>query len=579
MATVKSQEDAADGRTASSGDVASVLAALSQHPGRLDESLRVAQLLFEVLPVPVFFKGRDGRYLGVNSAWEEYFGLSRDAFVGKTVHDLYPQDPEAAARHAAMDEELWRNPGSQSYELPIITRDGRQRHIIDFKATFARADGEVAGLIGTLIDITERKEAEHRQAIEYQVTRLLAEADSVADVMPHVLRILCENLGFLYGARWVHDPQARVLRCVESWCADDPALREFQHTSVSRLETKPDRPGGLNRRVWTTGQAVWLPDVSQETTLQRREAAARAGLRSAFAFPILMGGEFYGVIEFYARAVRPRNEQVIEIAQTAGSQIAQFIARLQAEAALREANDELARQAEELKRSNSELEQFAYVASHDLQEPLRMISSYTQLLVRRYGDRFDKEAKEFMDYVVDGSSRMKQLIEDILAYSRIGTRGRELAPVESEAALKRALGSLRGSIEASGATVTYEHLPPVNADAVQLAQLFQNLIGNALKFRGAGAPLVRVSATERADAWEFAVSDNGIGIDPEFFGRIFMVFQRLHGKGEYPGTGIGLAICKKVVDRHGGRIWVESRPGAGSTFFFTLPRKGDREHV
>jgi PAS domain S-box-containing protein len=579
VAGSRRREDAAGGRTVSGGDIAAVLAVLGQSPARLDESLRVAQLLIEVLPIPVFFKGRDGRYLGVNSAWEDYFGISRDAFVGKTVHDLYQQDPEAAARHAAMDEELWRNPGSQSYEIEITARDGRTRHIIDFKATYSRADGEVAGLIGTVIDITERKEAEQRQAIEYRVTRLLAESDSVEEVMPQVLRILCENLGFAYGARWVHDPQARVLRCVESWCAEDPGLEEFRRTSAARLETRPERPGGLNRRVWTTGEAVWLPDVSQETTLQRREAAARAGLRSAFAFPILMGGEFYGVIEFYARALRPRDERAIEIAQTAGSQIAQFIARLQAEAALREANDELARQAEELKRSNSELEQFAYVASHDLQEPLRMISSYTQLLMRRYGDRFDKEAKEFMDFVVDGSARMKQLIEDILAYSRIGTRGRELVPVESEAALKRALASLRGSIEASGATVTHDPMPAVHADAVQLAQLLQNLIGNALKFKGADAPRVHVAVTQRPDWWQFAVRDNGIGIDPEFFGRIFMVFQRLHGKGEYPGTGIGLAICKKVVDRHGGRIWVESRPGAGSTFFFTLPRKGEPAHV
>ena len=579
MGTGKSQDDAAGGRTASGGDIASVLAALTRSPGHLDESLRVAQEMIEILPVPVFFKARDGKYLGVNKAWEDLFGLSRADFVGKEVHDLYPQSREVADKHFAMDQELWNKPGSQSYEIPIVTPDGRSRHTLYYKATFTHSDGEVAGLIGTIIDITARKEAEHRQAIEYQVTRLLAEADNVSEVMPHVLRALCENLGFLYGARWVHDPKARVLRCVESWCADDPVLEEFRHTSVSRLETKPDRPGGLNRRVWTTGQAVWLPDVSQEPTLQRREAAARAGLRSAFAFPILMGGEFYGVIEFYARAARPRNEQVIEIAQTAGSQIAQFIARLQAEAALREANDELARQAEELRRSNSELEQFAYVASHDLQEPLRMISSYTQLLMRRYGDRFDKEAKEFMDYVVDGSARMKQLIEDILAYSRIGTRGRELVPVESEAALKRALGSLRGAIEASGATVTHDPLPAVHADAVQLAQLFQNLIGNAIKFKGATAPLVHISVTQRPDWWQFAVRDGGIGIDPEFFGRIFMVFQRLHSKGEYPGTGIGLAICKKVVDRHGGRIWVESRPGAGSTFFFTLPRKGDQAHV
>ena len=575
MANRNRQLDTAAGRTDAGGDVATaVLAVLERGAGRSDDSLRVAQQLIEVLPIPVFFKSRDGRYLGVNSAWENFFGVAREAFLGKTVRELYAQDPEAGAKHAAMDEELWRNPGSQSYELEITDRHGRTRHIIDYKATFTRADGEVAGLIGTIIEITKRKEAEQHQAIEYEVTRLLAEADSVHEVMPRVIRILCEGLGFAYGARWVHDPKARVLRCLESWCTDDPALEAFRFTSASRLETKPDRPGGLNRRVWTTGEPVWLPDVSQETTLQRREAAAKAGLRSAFAFPILMGGEFYGVVEFYAHAQRQRDERVIEVAQTAGSQIAQFIARLQAEAALREAIDELARQAHELMRSNAELEQFAYVASHDLQEPLRMISSYTQLLLRRYGDRFDKEAKEFMDFVVDGSARMKQLIEDILAYSRIGTHGKEFVAFESETALKRALASLRGSIEASGATVTYDAMPTVRADAAQLAQLFQNLIGNALKFKGEAAPVVHVGVAERPEAWEFSVRDNGIGIDPEFFGRIFMVFQRLHSKGEYPGTGIGLAICKKVVDRHGGRIRVESRPGAGSTFFFTLPRRG-----
>jgi len=319
---------------------------------------------------------------------------------------------------------------------------------------------------------------------------------------------------------------------------------------------------------------VWMPDLRLETKLQRREGALAAGLHSAFGLPILVGGEFYGVMEFFSRQVRDRDARVIEIVQNAGIQLGQFIARMQAEAAVRDANDELERQAQELMRSNAELQQFAYVASHDLQEPLRMISSYTQLLVRRYGDRFDKEAREFMDYVVDGSARMKQLIEDILAYSRVGTRGREFKTVQSEAALKKALASLRAALEATGAKVTNDSLPAVEADDVQLAQLFQNLIGNALKFTSGGTPHIHVGVAELPQAWEFSVKDNGIGIDPQYFERIFMVFQRLHSKGEYSGTGIGLAICKKVVDRHGGRIRVESRPGEGSTFFFTLPRKG-----
>jgi PAS domain S-box-containing protein len=539
-----------------------------------EEALRLARQMIEVLPVPIFFKSRDGRYLGVNKEWEAFFGVARDEFVGKAVHDLYPQSPAVADKHYAMDQELWRTPGSQSYEIPIVTRDGRSRHTIYYKATFNREDGSVGGLVGAIIDITERKQAEQSQAIEYAVTRLLAEAHTVEEVMPEVIRTLCQGLGYSYGARWVHEPKEHILRSVESWCEADPGVEAFRRMSTERVETKPDLPGGLNRRVWITGEPVWMADVELEPSLTRRHDAVRAGLHSAFGFPILVGGEFYGVMEFFGRGVRPREQRILDIAQTAGIQIGQFIARLQAEASLREANDELERQARELMRSNAELQQFAYVASHDLQEPLRMISSYTQLIMRRYGDRLDSEAREFMDFVVDGATRMKQLIEDILVYSRVGTRTRELKPVASEAALAKAVVNLRAAIEASGGTVTHEPLPQVAGDEPQLVQLFQNLIGNALKFKGTEAPRIHVSATEKPDAWEFAVRDNGIGIDPQYFERIFMVFQRLHSKGEYSGTGIGLAICKKVVDRHGGAIRVESRPGEGSTFLFTLPRRG-----
>ena len=246
--------------------------------------------------------------------------------------------------------------------------------------------------------------------------------------------------------------------------------------------------------------------------------------------------------------------------------------RKHAEAELRRAHDELAR-------SNAELEQFAYVASHDLQEPLRMVSSYTQLLVRRYGDKLDDDAKEFMAFIVDGAGRMKQLIEDLLAYSRVGRHGKALRAIPVESALRRALTNVRAAVEEAGATVTYDGLPTVQADEVQLAQLFQNLIGNALKFRSASVPRISVTCRESEAEWQFAVADNGIGIEPAYFERIFMVFQRLHNKGEYPGTGIGLAICKKVVERHGGRIWVTSgdggplQPGQGTTFHFTLPKQ------
>ncbi len=240
--------------------------------------------------------------------------------------------------------------------------------------------------------------------------------------------------------------------------------------------------------------------------------------------------------------------------------------RKRAQGVLRAAYDDLAR-------SNAELQQFAYVASHDLQEPLRMIGSYTQLLERRYADKLDRDAREFMGFIVDGATRMKQLIEDLLAYSRVGTRGKELRPVQAQAVLDKALANLRASLEQSAAAVTHDPLPEVSADDTQLAQLLQNLIANAIKFRKKDeAPRIHVGAEDAGDEWRFSVADNGIGIEPQYFDRIFMVFQRLHTQDEYPGTGIGLAICRKVAERHRGRIWVESAYGKGSTFRFTLPK-------
>jgi light-regulated signal transduction histidine kinase (bacteriophytochrome) len=202
-----------------------------------------------------------------------------------------------------------------------------------------------------------------------------------------------------------------------------------------------------------------------------------------------------------------------------------------------------------------------------------MVSSYTQLLGRRYAERFDGDAKEFMGYVVDGAARMKELIEDLLAYSRVGTRGREFREVSSEAALGKALAILRPAQERCGAIVTHDRLPGVHGDEGQLTQLFQNLVGNAMKFHGEETPRIHVAAREDGGMWLFSVKDNGIGLDPEYAERIFLMFQRLHNRDEYPGTGIGLAICKKIVERHGGHIRVEGRPGQGCTFFFTLPMK------
>jgi len=228
---------------------------------------------------------------------------------------------------------------------------------------------------------------------------------------------------------------------------------------------------------------------------------------------------------------------------------------------------------EDLLRSNKELEQFAYVASHDLQEPLRMVSSFTQLLAQRYGDKLDQDAQEFIQYAVDGAARMQVLINDLLDYSRIGTRGRQFTVIDMHEVLGQAVNNLRIKIQERNALITNDNIPTVFADEGQMVQLFQNLIGNALNFSKA-SPKIHISAREEKDQYVFIVADNGIGIEPQYFERIFQIFQRLHPKNDFGGgTGIGLAICKRIIERHGGKIWVESKKGKGSVFYFTIIKR------
>jgi PAS domain S-box-containing protein len=239
---------------------------------------------------------------------------------------------------------------------------------------------------------------------------------------------------------------------------------------------------------------------------------------------------------------------------------------------LNRAQEKLRQSVENLERSNRDLEQFAYVASHDLQEPLRMVSSYTQLLAERYSDKLDDDARDFIGFAVDGSIRMQTLINDLLQYARVGTRGGELTATDTRVALAHALTAMHTRIQETGAVLSVGDLPTVLADELQITQLFQNLIGNAIKFAKADeAPHIDISALWKRGEWIFSVADNGVGIDPKYQERVFEIFQRLHSRTEYSGTGIGLAICKRIVERHGGRIWVESEVGHGATFKFSLP--------
>jgi len=261
------------------------------------------------------------------------------------------------------------------------------------------------------------------------------------------------------------------------------------------------------------------------------------------------------------------------LAQRFNQMVAQLQATTVSKEELERAHDALSKRTEDLVRSNVELDQFASVVSHDVQEPLRMVTAYVRLLETQYGGKLDKDADEFIGFAVDGAKRMQGLIDDLLAYSRVGTRGKEFTATDCNVVLARTLLNIKTAIDESGAQVTQDQLPTVPGDEFQLGQLLQNLIGNAIKYRGERPAEIHVGCERDGEMWRFAVTDNGIGIDPEYTERIFVIFQRLHTRQEYPGTGIGLAICKKIVERHRGKIWVESEPGKGSTFYFTLPIK------
>lgn len=309
-----------------------------------------------------------------------------------------------------------------------------------------------------------------------------------------------------------------------------------------------------------------LVDASK-LIIEKKDYSVRVPLKTADEL-----GELTDTFNQMLADIQERDQELVQ----ANSELHQQIdARGQAEEQLKLLNEQLeqrvADRTEELQRSNQELEQFAYVASHDLQEPLRMVSSYMQLIERRYKGKLDADADQFIDFAVDGAKRMQALIQALLAYSRVGSRGKPLEPTSCAKVLEEVMSNLQLAIEEAGAIVTHDEMPTVMADATQLSQLLQNLISNALKFRGAEAPRIHLGVKKEKGNWKFSVHDNGIGIEKQFFDRIFVIFQRLHTRGEYPGTGIGLAVCRKIVERHGGRIWLESEPGKGTTFYFTIP--------
>jgi PAS domain S-box-containing protein len=488
---------------------------------RAEEALRETNQyldnLLDYANAPIIVWDPQFRITRFNHAFETLTGRSAEEVLGKPLNILFPPVQMEASMeliHKTLTGERW-----EGVEIRILHVGGSIRTVLWNSATLFSADGKIpVATIAQGQDITERKLAEDDLRIKNQVFEDAIVAQSITN---------------------------------------SAAVVTHSNPVFMRMWGYATREQALGMRVDT-----FLANPAEVAPIL--EALAAHGIWEGEFLAKRVDGKTFMTRGFISSLLDARGQLV-------GYQSTNLDVTKE-----KEAEALIKKMVLDLERSNAELERFAYVASHDLQEPLRMVTSYLQLLERRYKDKLDGDALEFINFAVDGSNRMKMLIGDLLSYSRVGTSSEEFTLTDCEEVLARVLTNLQISIEENKAKVTHDPLPGVMADETQLGSLFQNLIGNAIKFHGKKPPRIHVGVNKKDEKnWVFSISDNGIGIDPQYFERIFIIFQRLHNREDYPGTGIGLAISKRIIERHGGRIWIESHPETGSTFFFTLPIIGE----
>jgi PAS domain S-box-containing protein len=573
------------------------IAFATSHSLRLDETLQIA--LDKVLEVT----GREQAYIRMkdpvtgNLTLAAHRGIS-EQFVetltkerapgGKSDRVFESGEPLVINNpKASLLKDQTRREGSRAFVwVPLMVR-GSAVGIMNVATVrpipFQPREVELLKAIGNVIGVasensslfqeTERRN-EELQARYRELEALHAISEMILDsldlkiMMERILDRAIEAGHFDIGVVRLFNSEDGSMEPVASWGYRDPKNLTSHRKNLERYAAR-------NITQLVQDQLVHVSDLA-ETAGQR--TFKKEGVRMLVAVPLVSHDDVLGVIHLGSRSARRFLASELQLLQSIGGQVGIAVqkARLyeetkKAEDALAMKAMELAHSNAELGRSNAELQHFAYIASHDLQEPLRMVASYVQLLARRYKDKLDQDANEFIGFAVDGATRMQALINALLTYSRVGSQAKKFTPTDCEAVLDSTLAGLKTAVEESGAEITRDPLPTVMGDATQLGQLFQNLIGNGIKFRGAERPRIHVSCQRNGQGWVFSVRDHGIGFDSRYAERIFVMFQRLHAKGEYPGTGIGLAVCKKIVERHDGEIWVESRPGEGATFYFTIP--------